>query len=51
MDALYKYFDSEEEINDFQRYLEMQISYDKPGNQLFWHENLKHINRQLTDLP
>lgn len=40
MDALYEYFDSEEEINDFQRYLEMQISYDKPGNQLFWQEEM-----------
>ena len=36
MDALYEYLDSEKEIFDFQSYLETQISYDKPGNQLFW---------------
>lgn len=40
MDALYEYLDSEKEIFDFQSYLETQISYDKPGNQLFWRSGM-----------
>ena len=36
MEEIYKYFDTQEEINDFQKYYESQISYKNPGNQLYY---------------